>query len=92
MWGGSVVDSVVGTMLTQNATDVSSAQAIMNLNHVFAARDGQSRGCNLGTVAKGRLFMLLAVVFARNFALLASFLNLNLVIIRQYASVQARNL
>ncbi|GIL67350.1 hypothetical protein Vafri_20748, partial [Volvox africanus] len=34
-WGGSVVDSVVGTFLTQNAADVLSSAAFMNLVAAF---------------------------------------------------------
>ena len=30
-WGGSVLDSVLGAMLTQNVSDVLSSSAIMNL-------------------------------------------------------------
>ena len=30
-WGGSVADSVLGAMLTQNVSDVLSSSAIMNL-------------------------------------------------------------
>ena len=38
-WGGSVLDSVMGAMLTQNVSDVLSSSAIMNLAARFPARD-----------------------------------------------------
>jgi endonuclease III len=38
-WGGSVLDSVMGAMLTQNVSDVLSSSAIMNLAAKFPARD-----------------------------------------------------
>ena len=37
-WGGSVIDSVVGAMLTQNVSDVLSSSAIMNLAANFPGK------------------------------------------------------
>jgi len=37
-WGGSVLDSVVGAMLTQNVSDVLSSSAIMNLAARFPGK------------------------------------------------------
>ena len=37
-WGGSVIDSVVGAMLTQNVSDVLSSHAIMNLAAKFPGK------------------------------------------------------
>ena len=37
-WGGSVLDSVVGAFLTQNASDVLSSKAWMTLQSRFPAR------------------------------------------------------
>lgn len=36
-WGGSVVDSIIGTYLTQNVSDVLSSQAFMKLASRFPA-------------------------------------------------------
>ena len=37
-WGGSVIDSVIGAMLTQNVSDVLSSSAIMNLAAKFPGK------------------------------------------------------
>lgn len=37
-WGGSVVDSIIGTYLTQNVSDVLSSQAFMQLASRFPVR------------------------------------------------------
>lgn len=39
VWGGSVVDSVIGTYLTQNVSDTLSSTAYMNLAAKFKFRD-----------------------------------------------------
>lgn len=37
-WGGSIIDSIVGTYLTQNVSDVLSSSAFMNLAARFPSR------------------------------------------------------
>ena len=49
-WGGSVLDSVIGAFLTQNASDVLSSKAWMTLQSRFPAVQSKTMECPAGQV------------------------------------------